>query len=112
VKVSGTPEEADLQKLRAGIILDRRKTLPAEIRPLPSGKRGESANRWYEVVLREGRRNQIRRMFAHIGHPVRKLRRVKIGNLTLGNLQPGQHRPLTPAEVRQLLKISESHERD
>ena len=110
VKVAGTPPGSDLQKLREGITLDRRRTLPARIRPLPSVGRKESANPWYEVVLREGRQNQIRRMFARIGHPVRKLKRVRIGSVALGNLQPGEVRPLRPAEVRQLLEASETHE--
>jgi len=110
VKVAGTPPGSDLQKLREGITLDRRRTLPARIRPLPSVGRKESANPWYEVVLREGRQNQIRRMSARIGHPVRKLKRVRIGSVTLGNLQAGESRPLRPAEVRQLLEASETHE--
>jgi 23S rRNA pseudouridine2605 synthase len=110
VKVAGTPQGSDLEKLRQGLALDGRKTLPARIRLLPSVGRKESANPWYEVVLQEGRQNQIRRMFARIGHPVRKLKRVRIGSVTLGNLQPGEVRPLRPQEVRRLLEESDKHE--
>jgi len=62
------------------------------------------------VARREGRQNQIRRMFARIGHPVRKLKRVQIGDLTLGNLPPGKFRPLRPAEVRRLLEAADTRE--
>lgn len=111
VKVSGTPPEQDLERLRQGILLDRRLTRPARIRLLPEAQRRQiqsgrpaTASAWYEVILQEGRQNQIRRMFERIGHPVRKLRRVKIGNLALGALPPGQFRHLTPQEIRSLLK--------
>jgi 23S rRNA pseudouridine2605 synthase len=110
VKVTGKPEAADLDKLREGISLDGRKTLPARIRPLPPQGRKESGNPWYEVVLHEGRQNQIRRMFVRIGHPVRKLKRVRIGNLALGNLQPGELRALRRGEVRELLEDFPSNE--
>ena len=110
VKIGGLPQEAALDKLRKGIVLDGRRTLPARIRALKSaphlGGRKDSGNPWYEVVLREGRQNQIRRMFERIGHPVRKLKRVKVGGVELGNLQPGEHRALRPAEVRQLMQES------
>lgn len=112
VKVSGTPAAENLDKLRRGIPLDNRRTLPAEIRALalsrqPDSRRetSDAGNPWFEVTLREGRQNQIRRMFERIGHPVRKLRRVSIGRLHLGTLQPGEFRHLTPAEVRQFLTI-------
>jgi pseudouridine synthase len=102
VKVSGTPSPEALAKLREGISLYGRKTLPARIRKLPPQGKRESGHSWYEVVLREGRQNQIRRMFERIGHPVRKLRRVRIGPLSLGALKPGELRALTAAEVLRL----------
>ncbi|MBI2818410.1 MAG: rRNA pseudouridine synthase [Acidobacteria bacterium] len=110
VKVSGLPEAVALQKLRDGISLHGRKTLPARIRRLPPQGRQQSDNPWFEVVLQEGRQNQIRRMFERIGHPVRKLKRVRIGTLPLGNLKPGEFRPLRPDEVRQLLQGSSADE--
>lgn len=108
VKVTGVAEEAALEKLRAGISLDGRRTLPARIRRLPAAGPKKSGNAWYEVVLHEGRQNQIRRMFERIGHPVRKLRRVRIGALSLGTLKPGEYRALKSGEVRQLLEASSS----
>ena len=106
VKVTGRPEPKDLDRLRQGIVLDKRRTRPADIRFLPrsitqpTGREGD--NPWLEIVLREGRQNQVRRMFERIGNPVRKLKRVRIGPVELGNLAVGAHRPLTPAEVNGL----------
>jgi len=106
VKVAGRPEPASLDRLRQGIVLEGQKTRPAEIRFLPRDRGKptgrESDNPWLEVVLREGRQNQIRRMFERIGNPVRKLKRVRIGPVELGSLPLGAHRPLTTEEVRGL----------
>ena len=97
VKVRGTPSEATLESLASGIYLDGRKTLPAGIVFLK-----RAANSWLEVTLQEGRKQQIRRMFSEVGHPVSKLRRVAIGSLQLGRLPPGEMRPLEPHEVKAL----------
>ncbi|MGH9785196.1 MAG: pseudouridine synthase [Terriglobia bacterium] len=108
VKVAGTPAAEDLEKLRRGIVLEGRKTRPARIRPLSRAGRKQSRNReasgnpWLEVILEEGRQNQIRRMFERIGHPVRKLKRVQIGSVALGKLAIGQVRPLAPKEIASL----------
>jgi len=105
VKVKGAPGENQIERLRQGVPIDGRRTLPARIRRLrivERALRGASANSWYEVAISEGRQNQIRRMFALIAHPVLKLKRVRIGSLALGDLPPGQFRYLTPAELRQL----------
>jgi pseudouridine synthase len=59
-------------------------------------------NPWYEVRLFEGRNNQIRLMFKHLGLLVEKLKRVRIGPLDLGPLKPGQFRYLSEEEVRKL----------
>ncbi len=119
VKVKGKPDEKKIEKLREGVWLAGRRTLPARIRflrpasPRTVGSRSpEALNSWYEVTLREGRQNQIRRMFARIGHPVQKLKRIRIGEVSLGNLPAGSYRPLTPAEVRLLKNPTASHERD
>jgi 16S rRNA U516 pseudouridylate synthase RsuA-like enzyme len=55
-----------------------------------------------EISIREGRNRQVRRMLAKLGHKVRDLMRVKMGPLTLHRLAPGQFRPLTPREVKEL----------
>ena len=109
VKVKGLPDEVKIEKLRQGIPLDGRRTLPARIRLLKKtggATRDPSANSWYEVIIGEGRQNQIRRMFDFMDHPVQKLKRVKIGPLSLGNLPIGEARHLTFSEVRRLMEQS------
>jgi 23S rRNA pseudouridine2605 synthase len=99
VKVKGVPPEEQIARLRRGIRLDDGvKTAPAEIVKTDETK----TNAWYEVKLREGRNQQIRRMFDSIGHSVIKLRRVRIGHVTAEGILIGQWRHLTPVEVKRL----------
>ncbi len=97
VKVKGDVGPAILEGVRRGIVLDGRRTRPARVRRLTS-----RTNCWLEITLLEGRRNQIRRMFRRLGHPVLKLRRVAIGPIADRSLMPGRFRELTPEEVRRL----------
>ncbi len=99
VKVSGKPLERDILRLSRGITLGGEKLAPSQIRLLK-----DAPNPWYEVTLHQGRNQQIRRMFQAIGHPVEKLKRVRIGFLQDPKLQPGQWRYLTEHEVAQLKK--------
>ncbi len=99
VKVKGVPPEEQVERLRRGVRLeDGARTAPAEIRKTDETK----TNAWFEVVLREGRNQQIRRMFDLIGHSVIKLRRVRVGPVTSEGILVGQWRHLTPAEVKRL----------
>ena len=97
VKVRGVPEARALARLARGVVIEGRRTLPARIQRM-----GGLRNQWIEVRLVEGRKNQIREMFARIGHPVAKLRRVRIGPLGLGNLKPGEYRVLSQPEIERL----------
>lgn len=108
VKVSGEPEERELEKLRRGIRLRGRKTAPAEITrsPRPRGPRAPTQNSWLAVELTEGRTRQIREMFHRIGHPVQRLKRVAIGPLRDSRLAPGQVRELRPQEVQKLRRAT------
>ena len=101
VKVKGVPPEAQIERLRRGVRLeDGVRTAPAEIKLT-----GETAtNAWFEVVLREGRNQQIRKMFDSIGHSVIKLRRVQIGPIGDDTLPTGAYRFLSPQEVSRLMK--------
>lgn len=94
-KIKGIPEQEKLKALRQGILLEGRKTLPAGIRVLETRK-----NAWVEITLREGRQNQIRKMFESVGHPVIKLKRVAIGALRDDRLKPGEFRLLKPQEIK------------
>lgn len=107
VKVSGEPAPARLEKLRAGILLEGERTRPCEIERISGTPRREGAegNTWFRVTLREGRTRQIRRMFAAIGHPVSKLKRVAIGPVRDEDLPPGGYRRLDPREVEALFRL-------
>lgn len=101
VKVRGrlTPEAEELKRLRKGVALDDGYvTRPAEV----SLKRDNGRNSWVDVLIREGKNRQIRRMFDAIGFPVMKLRRIAIGPLTIEGLKSGTFRSLTHDEVLEL----------
>ncbi len=101
VQVAGLPDEAVLARLRAGVV-------DAETGERLSAKRidllraGSRSSHWLTVVLDEGRNRQIRRLLAVEGLEVKRLIRVSIGPLALGDLPKGAWRHLTPAEVRAL----------
>jgi 23S rRNA pseudouridine2605 synthase len=102
VKVKGAPGESQIERLRRGIALGKSRTAPAQIRLIERTK--EAGNNWYEVILREGKNQQIRRMFDAVGHSVVKLRRVKIGHIDDRGLAPGEHRELKPSEVHRFFQ--------
>jgi 23S rRNA pseudouridine2605 synthase len=95
----GSVREPALRALREGVELDDGRTAPAGVRQLRPGM--------LELTLREGRKRQVRRMCAHVGHPVRTLRRVAFGPLRLGSLPEGAARRLSPAEVQRLRAAAE-----
>jgi len=96
VKIKGVAGREELARLKAGIRLDDGVTLPAEVRREEQGP----ANSWIRITLREGRKNQVKRMFRAIGHPVLKLVRVGIGAIQLHpRLKAGRFRHLTSGEV-------------
>ncbi|MXY70156.1 MAG: pseudouridine synthase [Acidobacteriia bacterium] len=107
VKVSGFPPEEAIQKLRQGIRLDGRLARPESIRLVR-----QADNPWFEVTLTQGRNRQIHRMFERIGFLVEKIRRVRIGSLSLKGLEPRQVRELLPKEVERLRNYEPSAERD
>ena len=108
VKVRGVPEDRLIEKLERGITIDGKRTLPCEIaRMKTTGRTDEEGNSWFEVRLREGRTQQIRKMFQAVGHPVSKLRRVAIGPISDPKLTPGVWRELTKNEVKQLATLKE-----
>jgi 23S rRNA pseudouridine2605 synthase len=98
VEVAGDPSQAALRKLAAGVELSDGMTLPAKVRV--HRRRGHSSV--LKVTLREGRKNQVKRMLDAVGHPVLSLRRVAFGPLHLGRAAPGASRPLRPTEIRAL----------
>jgi pseudouridine synthase len=99
-KVKGMPAADALQRLRSGITLDGRRSMPAQVKKI--GTTGK--NTWLEITIKEGRNRQIRRMCWAVGHPVLKLKRICFGPIRLGNMKPGFYRDLTPAEAKKLQK--------
>jgi 23S rRNA pseudouridine2605 synthase len=59
-----------------------------------------------EITIREGRKRQVRRMCEAVGHPIKRLQRVRFGELELGGLREGSHRRLTAAEVERLRRAA------
>ena len=126
--VAGTPDEEAMERLRRGIPLDGKRTMPAEVKLLSravlhkaaphkaaphkaglhkavAGEKRTAdrrANGVLLITIREGRNRQVRRMCEAVGHPVRKLRRVRIGPITDRRLRVGEWRELTRQEVKKL----------
>jgi 23S rRNA pseudouridine2605 synthase len=108
VKVSGIPSPQAIERLRTGvnIVLDDGrsvKTSPAKIELVEA-----ATNPWYEVTLIEGRNRQIRRMFQQVGFLVEKIKRIRLGPLTL-DVPTGKFRSLTKAEISQLKNLAAPH---
>jgi 23S rRNA pseudouridine2605 synthase len=99
VRLGKPISDRDLERLRRGVELGDGRTGPAEVRTL--------TDREVEIVLREGRNRQVRRMVEAVGNRVVALQRVKFGPLALGRLQSGGARKLSEAEVARLRKASE-----
>lgn len=105
VTAQGTVSLETAYQLARGILLpeDRRPTAPAEVKVLERKPRRTRLR----MVLREGRNRQIRRMLEAVGHPVVQLRRVRIGPIELGDLEPGSFRELDRSEVAALRRVVE-----
>ena len=99
-QVEGVPDEAALEALRRGVDLKDFVTLPAEARLIPEPTlwprtppirtRRDIPTSWIEIIIREGKNRQVRRMTASVGYPTLRLVRVGIGEWSLGVLQPGE----------------------
>lgn len=101
VQVEGVPSDASLEPLRKGLVLNDISFLPSEVtiidepslwpRDPPIRKRLNIPTSWIEIVLREGKNHQVRKMTAAIGFPTLRLIRHQIGEWKLGDLQPGEY---------------------
>jgi 23S rRNA pseudouridine2457 synthase len=112
-QVERVPDATSLEKLRKGVIIGGRRTLPCSAHVLvpqpdvpprepPIRFRKNVPDTWMEMELVEGKNHQVRRMTAAIGHPTLRLIRVRIGKLAIGNLAHGAHRVLSSQERRLL----------
>ena len=98
VKTKGTMTQDDMERWRTGVELEDGRTLPAEVDFL----RHEEGKTWFEITLREGRNQQIRRMGEATRFPVMRLARTSFAGITSEGLRPGQWRPLTVDEMLDL----------
>jgi 23S rRNA pseudouridine2605 synthase len=96
--VAGYPSIATLRHLAEGIRLDDGVTAPAQVRRL----RQDGQGMWLAITLHEGRNRQVRRMLEAVRHPVKHLRRVRVGPVELGDLPTGHSRDLNAAELAAL----------
>jgi 23S rRNA pseudouridine2457 synthase len=112
-QVERSPTDEALERLRQGVLLNGKRTRPAEVelvpeppslpdRPVPIRFRKSVPTAWLRITLREGLNRQVRRMTAAVGHPTLRLIRIAIGPIGLGDLQPGQWREVTAQEVTQI----------
>ncbi len=92
------PKKSDLQKLEQGIVLDGKKTWPAQLRILKKKKDVAVV----EIIIHEGKKRQVRKMFQAVGHPVIRLKRTSYGRLQLKNLPEGSYRFLDQNDVKKL----------
>ena len=107
VQVEGVPDDAALQRLRDGVELNDGKTLPAKARLIepqpemwarnpPIRVRQNIPDCWIELIIREGKNRQVRRMTAAVGHPTLRLVRMAVGPYSIAELQPGQWVDMLP----------------
>jgi 23S rRNA pseudouridine2457 synthase len=109
-QVERIPGEDALKKLRAGIVIEGKKTKPAVVkiltkepnlplRPVPIRFRKTVPTSWIQVTLHEGRNRQVRKMTAAIGYPTLRLVRTKIGTIEIGDLKPGIWKEISRSEI-------------
>lgn len=99
--VEGRPSSETINKLENGIVLDGEMTAPTKVVVLKEKK----DTTVLQITMKEGRKRQVRRMCAELGHPVLYLKRIKYAFLTLEGVQPGKWRHLTEDEVKRLKKL-------
>jgi 23S rRNA pseudouridine2605 synthase len=101
VKINGTLTSEQEEDFRRGLPISGHRTMPAGLKLVHRAE-----NPWYEVRLVEGRNQQIRLMFKHLGRLVEKLKRIRVGPIELGPLKPGKFRYLSPEEVEKLKRVA------
>ena len=106
-RVRGVPDAGALKRLARGVLLDGRRTAPATVTLLRAGRGLHGNQAVMQIIITEGRKRQVRHMCEAIGHPVMRLRRVRIGPIQDTTLRLGQFRDLTPREVAALRRAVE-----
>jgi len=98
VTISAKLNDEQKEKLEKGMLLEDGMTYPAVIKEV------HDAAYTYSITIHEGRHRQIKRMFMIVGHEVKALKRIRIGRLELGDLEEGQIKKLSQAEIGRLLR--------
>ncbi len=100
--VAGAPSPRAILSLESGVVIDDRRTASAQVEPVPPppGFDTREGHTWLRIVIHEGRKRQVRRMCAAVGHPVRTLVRTRLDGIVLGRLARGSTRPLSSRELR------------
>lgn len=99
--VKGTPNKKELDMLRRGIKIGKETYAPAKVSII----KNYEEDSLIKVIIHEGRNHQVKNMFEKINHPVKKLKRIKIGEIELGGLEVGNYRQLTKEEINYLKKL-------
>ncbi len=110
VQVERIPPPSTLQLLREGILIGSARTKPARVRlmdesprlparPVPIRFRKDVETSWLEMTITEGKNRQIRRMTAAVGHPTLRLVRIRVADLSLGNLKPGEWKNVARSSI-------------
>ena len=103
-RVRGLATRATLKPLTRGLIIDGYKTKPATFSIMSQDMANDSS--LVELTIHEGRNHQVKKMLEAVGHPVKKLRREKFGNLDVNGISPGDFRPLSLGEVQALKQLA------
>jgi 23S rRNA pseudouridine2457 synthase len=113
VQVEGEPDECKLNNLREGVLIKSVRTLPAKVKKInepgfspripPVRCRKNISTSWLNIIITEGKHRQVRKMTASIGHPTLRLIRIRIKEILLNGLKPGEVQELNPEEIKALL---------
>jgi len=101
--VRGAPAPESINSLRKGVVVDGKKTAPAQVKLLDKLQKSETK---LQITIHEGRNRQVRKMCEAIGHRVVSLMRIEVGGLKLGDLEKGKWRHLTKREIADLRKLN------
>jgi 23S rRNA pseudouridine2605 synthase len=100
VKVRGLVNNETLSVLRQGPVIEKKKQQPVRVKILHN----VNDKTWLEIFLREGTNRQIKKMLLNLGHSVQKIKRFQVGPITLGDLQAGESRALSPEELKEIVR--------
>ena len=96
-KVSREIDDKDLEALQYGVVIDGKRTAPAKVKKIDKKE--------LRIAIFEGRNRQIRKMLETLGYNVNSLKRIKVGELTLGHLKVGEYRALNEDEIKYLKNL-------